>query len=306
MAFSLCAADPPDPLKRSTPQSAVVTFLETCKAKDYARAVHYLDLSAIPEKDRTKKGPVLAQQLEYFLVHDAQFDVANLSADPEGTNDATKDRERVASFPLDGKDGTLELERKKLRSGALVWKFSAASVNVIPQLARATSESPWQRYLPDVLVDLKFFSMSAWRWLAILVLAIGVAAIIGIVGRLLPLVLVPIARKIAPPSSGAARQGLVGPVELLLAAALFRAGLEWIAPPAVVLLYFTRGLSFFSILGLAWFSLRLLDLFIARLRGFLTPTHPRFSSSVLPLLSRVIKVALLAFSLVAVLASWGY
>lgn len=305
-SFSLYAADAPDPLQRTTPQSAVVTFLETCKAKDYARAVHYLDLSAIPEKARPQKGVVLAEQLEYFLIHNPQFDVANLSTDPAGSSDVSDGRDRVTSFLLNGKEVALELEHKKLRSGTLVWKFSAPSVSLIPQLSRATSESPWEAYLPDVLIDLKILTMPAWQWLAIFILAAGVAAIAGIARRLLPFVLVPIARRIAPPSSGAEPLGLVGPVELLLAAALFRAGLEWIAPPTSILLYFTRGLSFFLILGLAWLSLRLLDLFIARLRGFLKPTHPRFSSSVLPLLSRAVKVALLAFSLVAVLASWGY
>jgi MscS family membrane protein len=35
-------------------------------------------------------------------------------------------------------------------------------------------------------------------------------------------------------------------------------------------------------------------------------THPRFSSSVLPLLSRVLKVSALAFGVIAVLSAWGY
>src|SRR5438045_1944031 len=62
-----------DPLGRNTPQSAVVQFLEACHAREYSKALHYLDLSRMPAAERTKNGPDLARQLE-DLLDDTPFD----------------------------------------------------------------------------------------------------------------------------------------------------------------------------------------------------------------------------------------
>src|SRR5579859_7720028 len=72
-----------DPLGRSTPQGSVFQFLEACHARDYSKALHYLDLRAMPPPQRTKDGPELAGQLE-DLLDDTPFDIATLSRDPQG------------------------------------------------------------------------------------------------------------------------------------------------------------------------------------------------------------------------------
>jgi hypothetical protein len=38
------AQETKDPLGRSTPQESVFQFLEACHARDYSKALHYLDL----------------------------------------------------------------------------------------------------------------------------------------------------------------------------------------------------------------------------------------------------------------------
>src|SRR5215471_7593636 len=56
-----------DPLGRDTPQGAVFNFLEACHARDYAKAVLYLNLRNMTAADRTKDGSDLARQLEDLL-----------------------------------------------------------------------------------------------------------------------------------------------------------------------------------------------------------------------------------------------
>jgi MscS family membrane protein len=307
----MCWGDPPtpnDPLKRNSPQSAVVTFLEASKARDYPRAVHYLDLRSRHGAASLASETALAEQLEQILVRDSQFDVAALSADPNSghTEGLPSNRERVASFQLNGKTVDLQLERIELRSGAFVWKFTRDSVALIPQLAKASSQSVLERHMPDVLINLRLFGLAAWEWLALIVLVAAVAGITKLIGWLLPLILVPLLSRIAPKMGGPALEAATGPAELLMAAAMFRAGLEWIDPPAELRLYLMRALAFFTIVGIGWLFIGVLDLGIARVRGYLGSTHPRFSGSVLPLLSRIVKVGAFAFGVIAVLGSWGY
>src|SRR5260370_7340497 len=52
-----------DPLGRNTPQGSVFQFLEACHARDYLKALYYLDLRRMPASERTKEGLGLARQL---------------------------------------------------------------------------------------------------------------------------------------------------------------------------------------------------------------------------------------------------
>ncbi len=63
-----------DPLGRNTPQESVFQFLETCHARNYSKALYYLDLRRTPAAARTKDGPELARQLE-DLLDDTPFEI---------------------------------------------------------------------------------------------------------------------------------------------------------------------------------------------------------------------------------------
>src|SRR3989442_12037809 len=86
---ALCAAQTKsqDPMRRDTPQSSISSFLEACHSRNYQAARRFLDLRKLPEDQRLKDGPHLAQQLEQILDHDGRFEVASLSRDPEGTRE---------------------------------------------------------------------------------------------------------------------------------------------------------------------------------------------------------------------------
>src|SRR6266852_2964311 len=92
-----------DPLGRSTPQEAVFHFLEACHARDYSKALYYLDLRRLPAAERAKAGPELARQLE-DLLDDTPFEITTLSRDPEGdqADGLAPALDRLASFQVDG------------------------------------------------------------------------------------------------------------------------------------------------------------------------------------------------------------
>lgn len=298
---------PQDPLNRTTPQGSVLGFLDACHSKDYKRALHYLDLANIPPEERTEQGVRLAQQLEEVLNGDAQFDVATLSRDPQGDgNDSlAANRERLTTLRLSGKTVDLELERTELRQGIPIWRVAADSVASIPELAAGTSQSPLERHLPAPLVNYKLIDTAIWRWIALLLLAIAIGSFSRWLSRLLLLFLTPLLKRLATNRREAA-SSLLGPLQVLLCAAVFGGSVQWVDPSAVVRLYLGRAVALLFVVGLAWLAARILDFGLLHLRTVIDGTHYTMSRSVLPLVSRILKILILALGIVGVLSSWGY
>ena len=299
LAQSPQASKSKDPLERESPQSSVYAFLQACQAHDYDKAAKYLDLGKLPSDQRLKNGPELAQQLQQILNRDAQFDVANLSQNLEGS------RERVDSFTVNGQTLDLELERIKLRSGIYVWLFSADSVDRIPQIVRLTSDSPVEKHLPDPLVTWKIADTPAWRVMGLFLLALALAALSRLLSRFALLCSEPFMKHFLPKANRSVLAEFVGPLAMLLAVVLFRAGMVWLDPSPKLHLYLTRALTVMFFAALFWLSVAVVDVSAGRLRMALREKHQGFYS-VLPLASRITKLIILALMIVAVLSSWGY
>jgi MscS family membrane protein len=146
-------AETKDSLGRTTPQESVFQFLEACHARDYSKALFYLDLRQMSPAARAKDGPELAMQLE-DLLDDTPFDITTLSRDPEGdqSDGLSPNLEHLATFQVDGQTLELKLERVELRPRFHVWLVSASSVALIPQAHQAVAETPFEKKLPQHLV----------------------------------------------------------------------------------------------------------------------------------------------------------
>lgn len=297
-----------DPLNRDSPQSTVIAFLEACHARDYARARKYLDLRDLRQDERLTEGTTVAQQLEQILDRDAKFDVANLTRMPEGsqTTGLGQDRERVDSFRSNGKTLDIELQRVHLQSGLWVWLFSGDTVERIPQIAVLTSSSPIEKHLPAPLVNWKLIDTSLWRWIALVVLALVLAAFSKLLARA-ALVIADLAlKRIAPRVDRSALLPFQGPLGLLLATTLFRGGAEVAGPSALLRLYLDRAVALMLFVALFWLASVIVDLVIGRVRIRLGVRHRVFSHSVLPLVTRVTKLVILVFIIITVLSNWGF
>src|SRR5437016_4746273 len=195
LAGVLCAQAPAseakDALGRNTPQESVFQFLEACHARDYSKALYYLDLRKMPAAARAKDGPDLARQLE-DLLDDTPFDITTLSRDPEGdqADGLAANFERLASFEVNGQMVDLQLERVQARPGVQVWLVSADSVALIPKAHQAVAETPFEKKLPQVLVTFEILDTPVWRWIALLL----AGAALWIVSRFLSRALVALMR----------------------------------------------------------------------------------------------------------------
>jgi MscS family membrane protein len=297
-----------DPLERDSPQSSVVAFLEAARAKNYGRALKYLDLRYVPQEQRLADGTQLTRQLQTILDRDTQFDVGNLSHDPEGdTSDSLPpNRERVDIFDVNGQKIELDLERITLHSGIPVWVFSADSVAKIPLIAQQTNNSAIERHLPLPLVNWQLIDTPLWRWIGLVLLAFVLAAVSKLLARFTLWLTQEGLKHAAPSWNVSILQPFVGPLRLLLSVSLFRAGMEWFAPAALLRLYLGRLLALLFFWGVFWLCAVIIDAIVRHLRGRLEAKHRAFSFSVLPLAGRIFKIVVLLFAFAAVLSEWGY
>lgn len=294
-----------DPLGRDNPESAVISFLETCCTQDYRQAAAYLDLRALPAAERAVEGPKLARQLEQLLDRDVEFDAGSLSRNPGGESGAGG-RETVATVMDDGRTYQLDLERVQFRPNYQVWQFSSDSVGVIPQLYKLVGESAFERRLPEPLVSWTLLDTPLWRWLALVLLAAFLAALSSILSRWLIRLAHPILRRASVYLHTELLEALVGPLRLLVTVVGFRMGMEFIGPSALLRLYLGRVLAFLLSIGVAWAAIRLIDVATDRTRFVLAADHGNFSSSILPVVNKMIKIVILVLTVTAILSNWGY
>ena len=291
MCFAICA-HAGDPLGRESAQSSVIGFLQACHAHDNQRASRYLDLSRLGRTDRLREGAELAAQLGRILDSDTHFDEAAVSA--EG---AAAGPQLIASIPASGKNYELKMERQTLRSGVAVWVFSPDTVAAIPALARLTSDSPMEKYVPPSLAGWKLIGTPVWRW-GLLALAAIVALALS---RIVCVLTVWLTRTRLTYLSR-----LLGPVRLMLATVLFRVAVAWIGPSARLHKYLDNLVSLVFFGALAWLAMRALDFGVERASGVLKQHQHTFAYSVLPLAGRVSKVVIGVLAGITILSSWGY
>ncbi len=145
-----------------------------------------------------------------------------------------------------------------------------------------------------------------WRWIALALLALVLAGLSQLFSRIGLALAERAAKRFGPEATHGAVETLWSPIRWLTCVVLFRAGMEWIGPAPRLRTYLERGLALAFFLGLGWLAARLTDVGMDRLRAVMVARHRNFSSSVLPMLSRLVKIAILMLALAAVLSDWGY
>jgi len=283
-------------------------FLEACRTHDYRRAAHFLDLRDKKPEERLKIGPELAQQLSEILDKDGQFDLADLSSDPQGdrSDGLAPDLDEIATFTFGKTTDSLQLQRITAKKGYQLWLVSSASLKDIPALHRQLTENPLENSLPAPLVETKLLSTALWKWLAFALLIIALYVISGILSRLIIAVFRRLFARGFDSVRGATFREFVNPIRLLLSVMVFRACQEIIGPSALLRLYSDRLLTLLLFLVGAWLASSLVDVASDRIRGRASPRQAAAWSSIIPLFGRIIKIVIFLGAILETLSNWGY
>ena len=187
-----------------------------------------------------------------------------------------------------------------------MWQFSSSSVGFIPRLYTVVGESALERRLPEPLVSWTLLDTALWRWLALVLLAALLTALSSLLARGLLYLTRPLLRRMSAYLHTELLEALVGPLRLLVAIAGFRAGMEFLWPSALLRLYLGRVLAFLLPVGIGWVAMRLIDVATDRSRFVFAADHINLSSSILPLLNKMIKIVIFILTVMVILGNWGY
>ena len=298
---------PTDPLKRTTPRSAIYNFLEACHNNNALLASQYLDLRKIRADQRSTQGPELAKELCALLDRNPAFEVDQLSSTPEGNaqDGLSPDLDNLATFELKGQAVTLRLQRET-QQGVGIWLVSADSVTRIPQLTALAGESGFEKKLPEPLVAIKLVGTPLWIWIALVLVALVLSLISRLLSRLVLAIATPLIKRYAKSLPAYRLETFIEPVRLLLSIAVFRICMEYVNPSALLRTYLLNLMALLVVLGIASLAMRVVDVVSDRVISRLDPRQRAVSYSLVPLFARFVKICLFCIAVLIVLEKWGY
>src|SRR5262249_54997039 len=141
-----------------------------------------------------------------------------------------------------------------------------------------------ERYLPSFLVSRRILETSLWKWLALLLLVLLMISLSRLADRLL-FALIRLPAVLQKGRRFLLLEALIEPFRVILWLALFRIGLEFIAPSAIARLYIGRGMSLVLAWSIAWSAVRLVDLLMDHMESRLDP-HQQLASRTMMRLGR--------------------
>lgn len=286
-----------------SPRAAVERYLTLARDARFDEAASYLDL---PSAQRDH-GPALARQLKAVLDRHLWIDLEKISPRAAGDleDDLPPGMESLGS--IRDPDSTARPVRLVRHQGAApAWRFSAATVALIPEWYD-TLDGRWMlEHLPPILLRPGPGDLLWWQWIA-LPLLVAAAAIFGkVAGRIVRGIALRVAARTRITWDDVVVSRLAGPVSaaLGLAAAAALLGLLGLYPPAAALAFRLVRVGYFIVFF--WSIFRLIDVAFHLLRSSPWAAASTTSQSLIPLGSRVAKVAVWAVATVAVLSLLGY
>jgi len=296
-----------DPHDRTTPRRTMVGFLAAARAGDYARAAEFLDLSELPAESRTAQGPVLVRRLKFVLDRYLWIDPEALSDDLGGaTDDGQPDgNDLVGYVPLQGSEARVLVEQRGGDLGSN-WLIAPPTIAVIDPLY-AEHGYPWMdRLLPEFLLTTRFLNSTLWQWLGL----IALAAVAWFVARFAALALRAPLKRLVSLSGGRLDDDVLAafgpPFRLYLALLLFRLGRRTLYLSVIAERRLAALLGLLAVAAFVWFLLRLVDTLSAHAEERYRAEGNRGMLSLVPMLRRGAKVALLLLAGTLIAQNYGF
>lgn len=295
-----------DPLRRTTPQSALLEFLHAAQAGDYSIAAQYLQMS--PAR-RQSEGEHLANKLAFVLNQPRAFtgNPTGWSNQPEGTpqEGVALGRQKLGTMSAGDVEADLELVRVTDPAAGKIWLVSSDTLIKLPELYDQLQARQVENKLPSVLVKHQFAGMPLWQCLALL-LEIPLAAAVG--WLVLAVLEIPV-------RWWARRRGHVdvanwrsvsGPAWLLAGTLVHRILAAYLGMPLLQRHYYFQVTSISLIIGATWIVWRGVRWSLRRVRNrALTRGHAGTGSLVL-LGERILKAVVFGVGILAVLGALGF
>ncbi|WP_299817227.1 mechanosensitive ion channel domain-containing protein [uncultured Jannaschia sp.] len=185
----------PDAIDRSTPRSAMVSFLQAGEAGRWDAAAHVLDLSEFPPAEQPARGAALAERLHAIIERKALLDWTLLNDRPDGLQASASQEAPQAGeprrslllreLPANIAPAAIRLNRVKPGDADPIWVFPPETVANIPALYRRYGPSRFEQALPEPLRMQAFWGLMWWELLGLPLLAIAAMGLAAFLHRTL-------------------------------------------------------------------------------------------------------------------------
>jgi len=297
-----------DPLRRETPRSAFLGFVEASQRGSRAAAAEYLQW---PRQKMPIGKEDAAEQLLFVLNHGFEGNLDRLSRDPGGNamDGLAPDRERAGTAVLaNGERVDIYLTRVQQPSGVSIWLVAADTVAEIPRMYSHSGLPQLERRLPKFLRSSSFGELPLWVPLALLalvpVLFLVSRLFMGIVLGALRLYFRLRGRPVRVRRSRA-WQALSWPSAFLLTLGLHRLISPMVGIPLLHRQYYSRTITVLLLAGIVWWLWRAVDLVAERIRDHVQLVNPQTAQSIHVLGRRLLKGIALFIAFLAGLAAFG-
>ncbi len=299
------AAVPQDELGRDTPRGSVEGFLAAASEGDYEKAAQYLGVRGLPNAGMSSTD--LAHALKAVLDRTLWIDTGALSDDPGGRSEdgLPADRELVGQIPIEGEDGVATVDvllQRALEGGVPIWKFAGATLARVPYLYDRFGYGILEAYLPAILFEMQIAGIPLVEWLGVVLVAL--AAIV--LAYLITGVVVWLLRRHDSELFQQLGRFAAGPLRLAVGVLIFAAGEKLLSLTILARTVLSAVETMLLIVAMAWTALRLVDVLGAMLTRRLVARGQGSVVAIVPPARKVVKVLVVAFALVAMLASFGF
>jgi MscS family membrane protein len=298
---------PLDEFGRGSPRGTVTGFLAATSARDYKRASGYLDLRRLPPAEAAEQGRVLARHLRVVLDQTLLIDPDTLPDEPEGHLDSglPPGHQLVGRIQTEAGFVSILLERVPRDDGALIWKFSAATVTRIPDLYQQFGYGPVGERLPPVLVETRLLGIALWQWVGLFVLIAAslLLARFGVRSRM-PLVRWLFARWQVTLDDQLLERA-AAPARFLVALGVFRAAQAALTLPVAVQPVVTGAQKFLLVIAVTWLVFRLIEAASEITRQGLRARQELTSLPLVDLLQRTVKILVSVIAILMLLEAVG-
>lgn len=241
-----------------TPRRAVASFLDAAERGDFDLAARALDFDGLPLSRHPEQRREAARQLYVVLGRVTWVELPQISDDPKGRPEDGDDKEILATARVDNRSVSIALARRD-DAGVPSWRFSTATVSLIPKLYEEHGPGPIERRMPEALREPRVWGLAPWQWIAVPV-AVAVAFALG---ALLAWIGAAFASRLAARTPPKLDDELVaevrGPARFFFAALLLHVLFDQLSLTAAALHVLSRFVSMMTILTVAWTAIRVVS-----------------------------------------------
>jgi MscS family membrane protein len=299
---------PEDRWNRGTPRGALRSFLDLGREGNWQDAAQIMDLSAITKSEVQERGPELARQLKFLLDREEWIDLDQVSDDSQGSFDdgLPQTRESVAKLARVQGGMTVFMDREPREDGELIWRISSATVTRIPSVYTQFGLPKFVDELPHALRDTHFLEAALWQWIGLILLIVAAWFVAWLISGVVVRVTKPLTLRTETDVDDRLLALMVGPVRLLISVGVFNAGLHLLLLSVPANDVAREASKFLVIAGVAWFVLRVIDLFATITKERFVQRGQSGAAHLVPLGARTIKVAVVLLTILATLDTFGF